>query len=1259
MKFLFLSLALICHLQAQLVYQDDFSATTINAAIWNIDIGSAVTLDAGNDQLDYNHTGGTARRFLNYNNGTLVSKTGYLKVSISNFGGSPSVWMGFVSSSHGNNGNYARAVVSGDGTYELFFNNTSGPVSFDNGSGWTGTLVAGAGLWSSNNGASSAALAVGGNFAADTNIFGFGFANFGNASSFPSSSFSIDSIAVSSSLTIGAPGNTAPSVNVTAPADNTTLAIGANVTFTATATDTEDGDLAAGVTWASSIDGNLGAGASISSSGLSLGTHTITASVTDSGSLEGSGAITLVVNDPNNLPPTVTISAPADATTVTAGIPVTFAAAGADQEDGDISSNIIWKSNLSGSLGTGGSIAVSNLAVGTHTITAEVLDSTGLTASASFTITVTASSGTPGALRPNIIVIISDDAGYADFGFMNAHSGSTSEVPTPHLDALAARGITFSRAYVAANCQPTRAAIVTGAYQARIGNENVGNNNFRDDQLFEGIPVEVDTVWDRMRNLGYTTGAIGKWHLGSIENTSSALGNRPENQGIDRFFGFWHGSREFTAGHYNDQSSNPDHPNQLRYLREARIHPDDSKTDVIKEYSDYANVPSAEKDLTKILGDYAEDFVAEHYDDAEPFFLYLAHPAPHKPWTNNSPDYNDPRIAGLTPNNRRQVASMMITMDKEIGDLMAKLDDPNGDGDSSDSIRDNTLVVFLNDNGGVAGMENGVNGTSNGILNGFKGSAHDGGIRVPMIMAGAGIDPSKAGSVFDKPVHGIDLLPTSVALAGGNISPDENIDGVNLIPHLNGGNTDLPHETLVHRWRGTFAVIQDNWKLVNTRNTNASPSFYKLHNLTTDPGEVNDLSGVAANATRLEEMVREVTHMEAQWDKPRYPILNRTLESEPLNIVDHFTFRPGLHNDWSAGVPEQNAATNQPANWYEGGTTNPENLIRSDGFSGAVLEFPVHSGDYVSNNDLLRKTGLEFMLNSIILSGTTQSNGTATLSGNSLIFTNNLKGEEPSITIGAYGGFSYDIDLDLILYHDLKITGDGTAAVQIDGDVSQFFESRGIQKTGSSNAEINGARSYSGSTEVLGGTLKIAQINNADEAASYRLASGVILDLDFTGTDTVGELFIDGAQQAAGVYGAVGSGAENELALIQGGGTLTITSNPGGFAMWASQNAPGALFTGDHDSDDVQNGIEYFMGETGSSFTPLPVPDLSGKIVWPIGPGYLGSYGADYRFELSSDLEAWSPVDISGVSISPGTSISFVLPQGFTSRFVRLSVDSE
>ncbi|MGJ8642097.1 MAG: sulfatase-like hydrolase/transferase [Luteolibacter sp.] len=766
---------------------------------------------------------------------------------------------------------------------------------------------------------------------------------------------------------------------------------------------------------------------------------------------------------------------------------------------------------------------------------------------------------TNAATRPNVIVIISDDAGYADFGFMSGLSGKTSEVPTPNLDALAKRGVTFSRAYVAANCQPTRAAIVTGAYQQRIGNESVGNDHILAEQVFEGVPVETDTVWDRMKSLGYTTGAIGKWHLGQTEDTPEKLGNRPQNQGVDEFYGMWHGSRDFLVGTYNKNGAkNPEHALQPRFIREAIIHPDGSKTDTIVEFTKFADVPDAPKYITNIFGDYAEQFVADHYDDPEPFFLYVAHPAPHKPWTDESPHYDDPRVSSITPENRRQVASMMLTMDTEIGELMAKLDDPNGDGNKADSITDNTLVIFLNDNGGVAGKDkdSGINGTDNGKLKGFKGSSYDGGIRVPMILAGAGLDPSKRGTVYHHPVHGIDILPTSVALAGGNLDPlADKIDGVDLLPFLNEKTDAHPHEILVHKWRGSFAVIKGDWKLQNSRNISADPKHYELYRMTDggkdiDPGEENDLMADPKNAPLVAELKRALTDHEAFFDKPRYAIRSNTLETEPINIFDHHVFRPGVNENWSGDVVIKTKSVTGTKNWYEAGTENEKFLLNTDCFPGAILEFPVSDSNYTANNDYRRKTGMEFMLNKIILSGNHSGtvDHTATIGGLELLFTKDLKGNPPEIAIdgtnSGANGFTFDLTLDLILYDTLTFSGDGNATVMISSPIREHSQPRGLIKQGTSKVSLTGKNTFSGDTTVTAGTLSLGQPNDHNDESTISLApKDATLDLAFSGTDTIAKLYIGEIQQPAGIYKAIdASGAGTEIPQITGAGKLEVTT---------------------------------------------------------------------------------------------------------------------
>jgi len=185
------------------------------------------------------------------------------------------------------------------------------------------------------------------------------------------------------------PPNTAPVVTITAPANGSTFTEGDSITFTGTATDAEDGDLSAAITWSSSIDGVFGTGASVSTSALSAGTHTITASVTDSGSLSGSDAISITINAaPVNQAPVVTITAPANGSSFTEGTAIGFTGTATDAEDGNLTAGLAWTSSLDGPIGTGGSFSAV-LSVGTHTITASVTDSGGLGGSAAITVTVT------------------------------------------------------------------------------------------------------------------------------------------------------------------------------------------------------------------------------------------------------------------------------------------------------------------------------------------------------------------------------------------------------------------------------------------------------------------------------------------------------------------------------------------------------------------------------------------------------------------------------------------------------------------------------------------------------------------------------------------------------------------------------------------------------------------------------------------------------------------------------------------------------
>ena len=955
---------------------------------------------------------------------------------------------------------------------------------------------------------------------------------------------------------------------------------------------------------------------------------------------------------------------------------------------------------------------------------------------------------------PNVIVIISDDAGYADFGFMDGHSGETSEVPTPNLDALAARGVTFSNAYTAMVCSPSRAAITTGGYQQRVGYEYNINNLTSATGPFEGLPVETTTIWERMKSVGYTTGAVGKWHIGSIADTSPTQpGNRPENQGVDEFYGLWRGSRTYSVGGMT---------NETRVLRETLVDPNGVVSDTVVESA------LSGQYITETFGDFAVDFIADHHDDTNPFFLYQAFTAPHGP-LNESPDFNDPRLAGLS-GNRKRYASMMLTMDDEIGRILDTLDDPDNDPNTADSITDNTLIMFINDNGGASS-----NASDNGQLRNFKGTPYEGGMRVPMIIAGAGVNASVEGTVYDSPVHSIDILPTAFAAGGGSLGlADTGIDGVNLLPYVNGELTEDPHEVIAVRSSDQVGVRKGDWKLVK----NGIGSGFELYNLATDVGESTNVAG--SNPTVVEELQRGLTDLESEFDKPRFAQLNASQDT--INIFDHFTFRPdqgaslpgsnvvanpsfengteingqqyftfeelddwsnngdttspakdevaarddnafagayrgllagdrtpyqvtshtislgeefsitlahsGQFSQWDVGsdsfnmelfyldgsnnevvldtinvvpagswttsshtfaaISDSNAVGRQLGirfdslggnsefasldditlglsssspilqlnwstgnAWHESGTTNAETMFHTDSFAGAVVEFPTTDFfSYVSTNDMTRSTGLEFMLNKVVLSGLFDGseNQSATIDGNALLLTNSLDGAGPQISAEASNRdnfqYAYQIDLDVVMYDDLQLTGNGDIEVTINGQIRDYHEARSLTKSGLSTFTLSGSNTYSGDTSVEAGTLSITSAFLEDTADVY-LLSGVIFDLDFLGIDTIDSLFIDNLSQATGTWGAIGSGAANQSALFTGTGLLLVSTFEG--------------LAGDFNSDGRVDGLDFLEWQrnpsvgsltdweanygSSSNSTPTSVPEPSSAVLMLMAAG--------------------------------------------------------
>ncbi len=431
-----------------------------------------------------------------------------------------------------------------------------------------------------------------------------------------------------------------------------------------------------------------------------------------------------------------------------------------------------------------------------------------------FAVVPLTGSGAPQHGKPNIVILLADDLGYADLGCQ----GST-EVRTPQIDSIAANGVRFTAGYVSApQCCPSRAGLMTGRYQNRFGFEA----NWSAPSPEVGLPRTEHTMAERFRAAGYFTGIVGKWHLGESEPM------RPYNRGFMETF--WH-------------------PGGGVYF------PNKETGSIVNLYRGAEKVQETEYS-TDAFGREAVAFIGRH--QREPFFLHLAFVAPH--WPMQAKPEHLARFAHVSDLHRRTFLAIMASLDENVGRVLAKLRETG--------LESNTLVFFLSDNGGPTGpprtkpdvpFQYGINTSLNTPCRGVKGDLLEGGIRVPFMVQWQGKLP--ASKTYDEPVISLDILPT--ALAAANVKPkrDWKLDGTNLLPFLEGRKRGAPHDTLY--WRFRFppaqpalyrrAIRQGDWKLVkNGREPLA------LYNLTNDVGEKNNLA---------DEQPKRVRKMEAAWKK--------------------------------------------------------------------------------------------------------------------------------------------------------------------------------------------------------------------------------------------------------------------------------------------------------------------------------------------------------------------------------------------------------
>ena len=464
----------------------------------------------------------------------------------------------------------------------------------------------------------------------------------------------------------------------------------------------------------------------------------------------------------------------------------------------------------------------------------------------------------PSSARPNIILLFTAAQGYAD---LRLHGDA--RYPMPTLETLASTGARFTDAYVSAGvCHPSRCGLLTGVHQQRLGSDNnLGGPSYN------GMATAQRTVPRRLQGLGYKTYGIGKWHLGDTVEF------HPNLRGFDNWYGMWAGSRSYWSS-----------------TSEGNVFQDQMMPDFASEDDTY---------LTDRIGDKTVDFIDQHLSSStDPFFMYVSFTAVHGPVDIDSPpapkpadpryarlasefgldasDYeNSPRTFGqsqaVADKNRYDLAAMTLALDENIGKIVDRLSETPG-------LLENTLIVYLNDNGGAEWAQGfGGNYSYNNPLKGKKGgSMQDGSIRVPCVASWPG---GFAGNqVINEPVTSLDFVATFVNAAGdAPVAARNGLDGLDLMPLIRDGSA-LPEDRVI-TWRaggvtgGGTAIRQGDWKLW----INDPGGAPQLYNLRSDIDENNNRS--AEQPALADELLERYLAWEAGTLPPAYGTADTLLDS--------------------------------------------------------------------------------------------------------------------------------------------------------------------------------------------------------------------------------------------------------------------------------------------------------------------------------------------------------------------------------------------
>lgn len=426
--------------------------------------------------------------------------------------------------------------------------------------------------------------------------------------------------------------------------------------------------------------------------------------------------------------------------------------------------------------------------------------------------------------KPNIIILLADDLGWADLGYQGS-----DDIRSPHIDKLANNGIRFTDGHVSASvCSPSRAGLMTGRYQQRFGHEA------NSPPPTDGMDLKQVTLADRLQEMGYRTGLIGKWHLGNQDEFY------PTRRGFDYFYGLRSGSRSYFYHAKKDDK-----------LGNAKAIEENGKQVKFNGY------------LTDVFGQKAIDFI--HAENDKPFFLFHSFTAPHGPMHATEDD--KARFASIENTKRRSYAAMIWAMDRAIGKLVASLKETGR--------FENTLIWFLSDNGGATG-----NASINLPLAGHKGIKFEGGTRVPFFAHWP--KQFKEPETFDPMMISLDIMATSLAAAGAKDKDLKTLDGVNLLPFIQGEKATPPHQNLYWHKLWFSAMREGPWKLIYVKDYG-----HALYNLEKDLSESTNL--IQSEKKRSEQMITQLNDWKDGLEEPRWDeaeIWFRTHSENHIQIIE-------------------------------------------------------------------------------------------------------------------------------------------------------------------------------------------------------------------------------------------------------------------------------------------------------------------------------------------------------------------------------------